>query len=123
MDIRINPALEKDLSLVLPLVRAYHEFEHLNSSDAERESAVRNLVQNSEYGGVWIIYCEGALAGYIALCRGYSIEFNGFDAFVDEFYLRVEFRGKGVGTRVLDLIKQEAQKLNVNALQLRSCAR
>jgi ribosomal protein S18 acetylase RimI-like enzyme len=52
------------------------------------------------------------------LCRGFSIEFNGFDAFIDEFFLLAEFRGRGIGRFVLEEIKSRARSLDINALHL-----
>lgn len=118
MGMHLHLASLEDLELVLPLVGAYHEFEHIESTASARESAVRKLLMNPEFGGIWLIYSGNELAGYIALCRGYSIEFNGFDAFIDEFFLGKEFRGKGIGTRVLEVIKGEAKKLEIGALHL-----
>ena len=118
MKIDIHLACEEDLQKILPLVSAYHEFEQLESTDTGRESAVRKLLVNKNFGGVWLVFVEEDLAGYIALCTGYSIEFEGIDAFVDEFYLSPGYRGKGVGKKVLELIKREARTLGVKALHL-----
>jgi len=107
-----------DLDQLLPLVTAYHEFEHIESSAGERESALRQLVSEPTLGGIWLIYAEQALAGYIALCRGFSIEFNGFDAFVDEFYLSPRYRGHGIGRDVLETIKGKARDMRIRALHL-----
>ncbi len=112
-------ALDTDsLSLVLPLIADYHAFEAFDSTAAEREAAVRKLLDNPEFGTIWLIYCDAELAGYIALCRGFSIEFNGFDAFVDEFFLAEPFRGRGLGARVLQQIRSEARARDINALHL-----
>lgn len=107
-----------DLELLLPLVAAYHEFEHLDSTATLRRTAVEMLLSNQELGGIWLIHCENQVAGYIALCRGFGIEFGGFDAFVDEFFLREQFRGKGLGTRVLEAIKVEARAMDIQTLHL-----
>ena len=69
-------------------------------------------------GAVWDIRRSGALIGYVALCFGYSIEFGGRDAFIDEFFLVPEARGKGIGGRVLDAVKAEAAAAGVTALHL-----
>ncbi|MCH9691152.1 MAG: GNAT family N-acetyltransferase [Gammaproteobacteria bacterium] len=118
MEINLNLASLQDLDLILPFVSAYHAFERLESTASERASTIRKLLLNSDFGGIWLIYCNNELAGYIALCRGYSIEFQGFEAFIDEFFLSAEFRGKGIGTQVLEAIKKEASKLNVKVLHL-----
>jgi GNAT superfamily N-acetyltransferase len=116
--IQLQRATPHHLAEILPLVAAYHACEHIDSSAQGRESAVRRLLQDPGLGGVWRIEVDSQLAGYIALCRGFSIEFNGYDAFVDEFFLLPEFRRRGIGKNVLARIASEARKLDINALHL-----
>jgi len=118
MKSQLELAEKQDLDRLLPLVRAYHEFEHIDSNAADRRAALLRLLGDRDLGGIWLIYGNDQLAGYIALCRGFSIEFNGFDGFIDEFYLQPEFRGQGIGRRVLDAIKDKARDLEINALHL-----
>jgi GNAT superfamily N-acetyltransferase len=118
MNILLQRATPHHLAEILPLVAAYHACEHIDSSAQGRASAVRRLLQDTELGGIWRIEVDSQLAGYIALCRGFSIEFNGYDAFVDEFFLLPEFRGRGIGKSVLARIGSEARKLDINALHL-----
>ncbi len=117
-NIRIQLALENNVAELLPLVRAYHTFEGFNLSEKVREEAVRKLLCDRSLGGIWLIYNGLELVGYITLCVGFSLEFAGLDGFVDEFYIHPPFRGKGMGTKVLVLIKAEAKKMNIQALHL-----
>jgi GNAT superfamily N-acetyltransferase len=118
MNIQLQRATPHHLAEILPLVAGYHACEHIDSSAQGRASAVRRLLQDTDLGGIWRIEVDSQLAGYIALCRGFSIEFNGYDAFVDEFFLLPEFRGRGIGKCVLARIGSEARKLDINALHL-----
>ena len=117
-NVTIQLASEDDLAEILPFVCAYHEFEELNLTDIERERSVRTLLSDRLLGGIWLVHVDVEPVGYIALCFGYSIEFAGQDAFVDEFYIHPKFRDKGIGTKVLELIKEEAIKMNIRALHL-----
>lgn len=118
MDIYLRVAEQGDLEQVLTYVRAYHEIEGITHSSVNAASTVRPLLGQSTLGRVWLI-CRGSQSiGYIALCFGYSIEFGGRDAFVDELFLLPEHRGKGFGKAVLALVKSEAALLDVKALHL-----
>ncbi len=117
-EVELALAGEAELPALLPLIAEYHAFEGVASTPADRETAVRTLLTHPEFGAIWLVRADDRIAGYIALCRGFSIEFNGFDAFVDEFYLAAEFRGHGIGTRVLRLIRAEASARGINALHL-----
>jgi GNAT superfamily N-acetyltransferase len=114
----IKIASIEDLEILLPLVRVFHEFEDLHVTEKQRKSSLTELLTNAELGGIWLIYYNRQPVGYIALCLGYSIEFAGKDAFVDEFYIRPEFRGKGLGTQTLELIKIAAKDLDIRAIHL-----
>ena len=118
MTIHLQRGDETHLAQLETLVAAYHEFEHIPSLPQQRARAIRQLIANPSLGAIWLIEVEGVVAGYIALCRGFSIEFAGFDAFIDEFYLLPEFRGRGVGKQVLTEIAEQARRLDINALHL-----
>jgi len=118
MKIELTLANPRDLDSLLPLVAAYHAFEGLDSTREQRAAAVARLLADASLGGIWLIRADDSLAGYIALCRGFSIEFNGFDAFVDELYLEPGFRGRGIGSFVLTEIRSEARRQGIRALHL-----
>ena len=88
------------------------------SPDEQRKNSLITLLENIELGGVWLIYSDCQAVGYIALCTGYSIEFSGKDAFIDEFYIKPEFQGKGLGKQTLEFIKIAAKALDVRAIHL-----
>lgn len=118
MDVQLHHAETHQLAEISPLVAAYHACEQIPSSAAARESAIAQLLGDRRLGWLWLVAVNDKTAGYIALCRGFSIEFNGFDAFIDEFFLLPEFRGRGVGKIVLAEIKRLAATLGINTLHL-----
>lgn len=118
MNITLEKATVNDLDRLMPMVGLYHQFEHIDMSEQDRENAVKVLLQSSLHGGIWLIMVESHCIGYIALCKGYSIEFKGFDAFVDEFFIQEQYRGKGIGAEVLQRVKTEAKNLDIQALHL-----
>jgi GNAT superfamily N-acetyltransferase len=107
-----------DLDRLLPFVRDYHAFEEIQRSDDERRASLAPLLGENPLGRIWLIMEADELVGYIALCFGYSIEFGGRDAFVDEFFLSEGARGRGLGSRVLAAIRQTATELGIVALHL-----
>lgn len=110
---------ESHLAVLLPLVRSYHEFEQVPMSDDERLAVLEPLLRPaSRFGRIWLIRWRGEVVGYGALCFGYSIEFGGRDAFLDELFIVEWARGKGLGGEALDLMKREAAVLGIVALHL-----
>lgn len=112
-------AAPADEDVLLPLVRAYHAFEEVELTDAERRRAIRPLLApDSSFGRIWLIRSAGRTVGYAAVCFGYSIEFAGRDAFLDELFVEEAARGQGIGRAVLELVQQQCVALGVGALHL-----
>jgi len=117
--ITLQTAGVAELAALLPLVRAYHEFEQVDMSDQQRREALAPLLQpDSPLGRVWLLLLTGDVVGYVALCFGYSIEFRGRDAFVDELYVEPGARGRGVASAALARVMREAAQLGIVALHL-----
>lgn len=115
----IQIADDSHREILLPLVRAYHDFEHVSMSDADREAAIAPLLgAESPRGRIWLIRSGGKPVGYVALCFGYSIEFRGRDAFIDELFIEPRARGCGIGSTALRLVVEEARALGIVALHL-----
>lgn len=106
------------LDRLLPFVRHYHAFEAIERSDDERRASLAPLLGENPFGRIWLILEAGEPVGYIALCFGYSIEFGGRDAFVDEFFLTATARGRGLGRSVLAEVRETAAGLGIVALHL-----
>lgn len=116
---RLQRAVPADLPVLIPLVRACHDFEQVDMTDREREAVVAPLLgAGNPQGRIWLALTGPECVGYIALTFGYSIEFRGRDAFVDELFVLQPYRGSGIGSGLLDHAKAEAAMLGVRALHL-----
>ena len=116
--LKLRLATENDKTIVLEFVRQYHDYDNVPFDETITKSALKPLLGHTDAGRIWLIDLDGSTVGYIALCFGYSIEFGGCDAFVEEIYLLKEHRGKGAGRAVLEDVLSKARKLGVKALHL-----
>ena len=71
-----------------------------------------------EWGRIWILDHAGRAVGYIILTLGFSFEYRGRDAFIDELYIAPEYRGRGFGRAGMQLAEDCARQFGVNALHL-----
>ncbi len=69
-------------------------------------------------GAIWLIGPRRAPVGYIAISFGWSIELGGMDGFVDEFFIRENVRGRGMGTEVLSQLIPQLAQAGLMALHL-----
>lgn len=111
-----------DLTALLPLVAAYHEFEGIASDTDHRESALAPLLEGSPLGCVYLIGPRRAPVGYIVITFGWSMEFGGMEGFIDEFFVRQSVRGRGVGSEVLAGLLPQLDAAGLRALHLEARA-
>lgn len=107
-----------DLEALLPLVAAYHAFEEIDMTVDDRRRSIAQLLGEPGLGTIWCIRQREQMIGYLALCYGYSIEFGGRDAFVDEFYIVPDARAQGIGREVIKRVMSHAAKDGLKALHL-----
>lgn len=114
----IGCAHPNDLGSLLPLVEAFQIEASYATGDVALRDTLARLLREESAGRV-LIAREGARAvGYAALCFGYSIEFRGRDAFVDELYVIPEKRGAGLGRALLRALEIEARAGGARQLHL-----
>ncbi|MDR5859464.1 GNAT family N-acetyltransferase [Halomonas eurihalina] len=118
MVVQLGRAEPRHLSTVLELVRAFHEEEALALEEEQRIKAVSMLLENDHYGHVFLIYAGDDLVGYLAVCFGFSIEFAGRDASLDELYVIPEARGLGTGREALVRLSETMRDSGIAALHL-----
>lgn len=118
MDASLRPADPGDRDLLLALMREYYAHDRLPLDEPRARTAVERLLADPACGRAWVIEAVGAPVGYVVLAFGFSLEYLGRDAFVDEIYLRPEARGRGVGRQALERVEAEARALGVQALHL-----
>jgi ribosomal protein S18 acetylase RimI-like enzyme len=117
-ELALRLSRQDDLARLCELVSAYHRFEGIESDAVRLRETLSPLLGTSPLGVIWLIEAAGQPVGYVALTFGYSIEFGGRDAFVDELYIEPEHRGKGLGTEALRITTSRAKALGIHALHL-----
>ena len=117
IEIRIARATTADLDALLPLVREFYAGERLPYDERALRRAFDELWAEPLHGGVWLAW-EGQPVGYGILCCGFSLEYGGRDAFVDELYVRPGFRDRGIGSSLLDAMEEECRRRRIGALHL-----
>ncbi|MBL8149472.1 MAG: GNAT family N-acetyltransferase [Blastocatellia bacterium] len=116
--IAFKPADETDLQIIIPMMTHLYEQDQIEFIAAEAMVALRGLLNRPEYGRVWLICEEERVIGYIVLTIGYSIEFKGLDAFIDELFIIEQARGKGVGKVAIEFLIHQCREIGIGAVHL-----
>ena len=118
MDISIREAVDIDLNLILSMMDDFNTtFDYSFNSDQTSKN-LEHFISSEDLGRLWLILGNGDAIGYIVLAYGFSFEYGGRDAFIDEFFVTESFRGKGYGKKVLTLVSKAASDLGVRAIHL-----
>jgi len=107
-----------ELDTLLDLVRDFHLEEHLAYERNTVRRILSDLLIRPELGQLWVLELEGRIAGYAVVGYGYSIEYGGRDAFIDEIYVIPGERKKGHGMRFLAWIRDQARAAGVSVIHL-----
>lgn len=111
-------AAESDSTLLLQMMREYYAFDGHAFDEPKAHVALLTFLRDSSFGRAWLI-CEGERpVGYIVLTFGYSLEYLGRDAFIDEFYRRQSHRGQGWGRRTLEFVEDRARAFEIRSIHL-----
>lgn len=110
-------ATTADSGRVTDLARCFHAEDGHPLTEAGLR-ALLELLRKPEPGLVLMIADGGLPVGYAVLCFGYSIEWGGRDAFLDDFYIVPEERGRGLGAVVIESLAQVARAHKCSALHL-----
>jgi GNAT superfamily N-acetyltransferase len=111
-------AEKSDTETLVEFIREFYEFEHLKFDESIVRTALAKILDDDSLGRVWLIQHGDEAIGYAVLTFGYSLEFRGRDAFIDELYIRESYRGQGVGMSVIQFIESVCPSLGIQALHL-----
>jgi GNAT superfamily N-acetyltransferase len=118
MQIIFQPAAIPELELLVTFMRRFYESDRYPFDERIAIAALERILADTTLGQVWVITEKETHIGYIVLTLGYSLEYGGRDAFIDEFYIEASHRGRGIGTQAMEFVEEACLELGVNALHL-----
>lgn len=103
----------------MPLVEAlYLDDGDIPFEQAKVERALVLLIASPDWGRVFVSESAGRAVGYAVTGIGFSLEFGGRDAFVDELFVVPDMRSRGVGSALIDCVLTFCMGVGVRALHL-----
>ena len=80
--------------------------------------AFDRILGDDGLGGVWLLEAKEETAGYVVMTLGYSMEYSGRDAFVDDLFIRAPYRRQGLGREAMNAVMEECRRRGVRAIHL-----
>jgi ribosomal protein S18 acetylase RimI-like enzyme len=79
---------------------------------------LEKFISDTTLGMLWLVKSDEETAGYICLTIGFSFEYGGKIAVLDELYFKPEFRGKGFGKITLGFLDLQAKEKGIAAIHM-----
>ena len=115
---QFRPASERDVDDIIDMMRGYYAEDDYPFSEADARKAVIHLISDQSLGRLWSIQDRNRVVGYLAVTLGYSLEYRGRDAFIDELFIETGSRGMGLGREAMRIAEAYCRERGVNALHL-----
>ena len=76
------------------------------------------LLRGDAFGYGWLIRVNDVPVGVVIVSLGFSVEYGGYDAFIDELYIAPPFRRRGLATRALKFAERFCRERDVTTVHL-----
>ena len=103
---------------MLEMMREFYAQQHMRFDEAVAARAIKKVLDDQRQGEIYLIFRGPELAGYFAVTYGFSLEFHGRFALLDELYLREPYRRQKLGKAVVAFAEEMCRKAGIRALRL-----
>jgi GNAT superfamily N-acetyltransferase len=111
--IRIEPATEKDIPLILTFIKELAEYERLSKQCVATEELLRNaLFGERKFAEVVIAYYHDEPAGFELFFHNFSTFLARPGIYLEDLFVFPRFRGKGIGKALLVYLARIAKERN-----------
>ena len=117
----VREAGQADVATLVGLMGAFYAESGFALDEERARAGFEALLGDERLGRIWLIEPGAgaeAAAGYIVISFVFAMEYGGVAAVVDDFYVRPEARGQGVGRAALAAARRACVDLGVRAMRV-----
>ena len=104
----IRKMIREDKNVIIDMMRVFYASPAVLSNGSEEifEADVENCVNESPYLEGFVFEENGEILGYGMIAKSFSTEFGKPCIWVEDLYLKPEYRGQGVGSKFFEYLEQ-----------------
>lgn len=105
----IRPFTSSDRSVILEMMRTFYHSPAVCHSVPESyfNTTIDTVLNGSPYAEGWLVEQDGQPAGYGLIAKTYSNEVGGLVVWLEELYISENFRGLGLGSKLIGFIENQ----------------
>ncbi len=107
----------RDADLFLEMAQEFH-IEDCHPLHGAGVASIREVAAGVALAPAFFLLEHSVPVGFFVLSLGYSPEHGGTDGFIDDLYIRPDFRGRGLGKQALSLAVEESRNCGIRVLLL-----
>jgi GNAT superfamily N-acetyltransferase len=107
-----------DLNQLVNMMAEFYSGSPYTLNPGRAAEAFTPLLADDRWGYVWFIRGDSQEVGYVVITLGYSMEYGGPSAIVDDFFIRPAFRGGGLGKAALAEVSSFCATRGVRAVHV-----
>lgn len=112
-----------DIEITCKMMRDFYAIDNYAIDIEISKKLFKDFIADENLGKSYLIChsdIEGVLeiVGYTIMTFVFSFEYKGKIAFIDELYIKESHRGRGIGSKTLQFLKNESHKLKLKLIYL-----
>lgn len=107
-----------DIEVITQMMQDFYAIDNYPIDIEVSKKLFQEFISDDKLGKAWLIHLDEEIVGYVILTYIFSFEYKGRIAFLDELYIKENFRGKGIGKQTIDFIKVQASNQNIKLIYL-----
>ena len=111
-------ANSNDIDAILNMMAEYYSEDGYPFNEEQSRAQLTRFINSPTLGNLYVATADKTVVGYLAITFGFSFEYGGQDAFIDELYIVEKYRGKGLGQEAMKLAEIYCKNKGVQALHL-----
>lgn len=129
MNIDIRKIQNKDKSKILEMMRGFYSSDAVFTDGSEEifNADIDNCIADNPYVEGYVFESDGNITGYGMLAKSFSTEFGKRCVWIEDIYVKKEYRGQGIGSLFLKfvedkypfaLLRLEVESTNTHAINV-----
>lgn len=100
----------ENIDTIVSMMQDFYAIDGYDMDPAASRENFKTFLDDQNLGQSWIIKENDLVLGYIIVVYFFSFEFKGRVALLDELFFNADARGKGVGRKAVEFVKDYVQE-------------